>query len=163
LRPDYLIVMVPPPLISTKEAQCPLGLVPRVVLLGTAVGLVTVFATAFWLDPYEPDGRPRQTDTHVQLGLPPCSFRILTGVPCPACGLTTSFSLLVHGNVTGSFRANAAGAVLAAFCLLVIPWATACGFLGRKLWVRSIERTLLGAGIFLLVALLARWVLVLSL
>ena len=33
--------------------------------------------------------------THQQLGLPPCNFVTLTGYPCPACGMTTSFALLV--------------------------------------------------------------------
>src|SRR5215475_1723858 len=28
--------------------------------------------------------------THRQLGLPPCAFLHFTGIPCPACGLTTS-------------------------------------------------------------------------
>lgn len=37
--------------------------------------------------------------THEQLGFPACGFLTLTGWPCPSCGLTTSFTHLVHGNV----------------------------------------------------------------
>ena len=34
--------------------------------------------------------------THTQLGLGSCSFLSATGVPCPMCGATTSFSLMAH-------------------------------------------------------------------
>ena len=47
--------------------------------------------------------------THTQLGMPPCNFVVMTGKPCPACGMTTSFALLVRGDVGASLRANWAG------------------------------------------------------
>ena len=30
--------------------------------------------------------------THTQLGLPPCGFLVMTGLPCPGCGMTTAFA-----------------------------------------------------------------------
>ncbi|MGE5194909.1 MAG: DUF2752 domain-containing protein, partial [Deltaproteobacteria bacterium] len=55
-------------------------------------------------------------------GLPPCTFRSLFSIPCPSCGMTTSFSNLMHGNLIRAFRANAGGVVLALVCAVQIPW-----------------------------------------
>src|SRR5215468_5671689 len=85
----------------------------RLVLLTIAGLLATVFGIAFWLNPYGPDGTPRTMATHTQLGMPPCNFVVLTGKPCPACGMTTSFALLVRGDVTAALEANWVGVVIA--------------------------------------------------
>ena len=50
--------------------------------------------------------------THEQLGLPACSFMMHWGIPCPTCGLTTSFSAAAHGRVTEAFTAHPFGVVL---------------------------------------------------
>src|SRR4051812_44857622 len=84
----------------------------RGVLLTIGLGLVTVFGVAFWLNPYQEDGTPRTQATHRQLGMPPCNFLVLTGKPCPSCGMTTSFALLVRGDVGASLRANWAGTLI---------------------------------------------------
>ncbi len=61
--------------------------------------------------------------THEQLGLPACTFLKLTGIPCPSCGLTTSFAHAAHWHWLESFVAQPFGFV--AFCLtaLSIPLA----------------------------------------
>src|SRR5205085_6174191 len=71
----------------------------RAGLVVIAAGLTALFAVALWLDPYGPGGVPLAMGTHRQLGLPPCNFQRLTGLPCPSCGMTTSFALLVRGDV----------------------------------------------------------------
>src|SRR5438309_464388 len=104
-----------PPTASNAEQDELLEVVPvmrawvRGTLLGLALALVSVFAVAWWLTPYKDDGSPRSLATHQQLGLPPCTFYYTTGLPCPSCGMTTSFSLLMHGDVKNSLRANAVG------------------------------------------------------
>lgn len=47
--------------------------------------------------------------THTQLGLPPCPSVILFDRPCPGCGLTTSWTATVHGDLNRAFEANAFG------------------------------------------------------
>ncbi len=36
----------------------------------------------------------------------------VTGIPCPSCGLTTSFAYLVHGSVARAFEAQPFGVIL---------------------------------------------------
>lgn len=42
-----------------------------------------------------------------------CSFRALTGIACPGCGLTRVADRLTHLNVLGALRANPLGTVAA--------------------------------------------------
>ena len=61
-----------------------------------------------------------------------CPLRALTGVPCPLCGMTTSVTSLVHGDVSAAISANPIGllAVATAVWLLIdrrresvsVPW-----------------------------------------
>lgn len=111
------------------------GLIVRLVLLTVAAGLAAVFAVAFWLNPYEPDGRPRTVGTHTQIGMLPCNFLVMTSKPCPACGMTTSFSLLVRGDVAASLRANWAGTMIALLWAVTLVWAVASAARGRLLFI----------------------------
>jgi hypothetical protein len=56
--------------------------------------------------------------THEQMGLPPCLFFKLTGIPCPNCGLTTSFAHAARLHVYQAFTTQPFG--LMAFCLTVV-------------------------------------------
>jgi hypothetical protein len=166
LSPPGEIAIVPPstPITPFKRARevDSLAWWVRGLLVCVVLGLTAVFAVAFWLNPYEPDGAPRRMATHQQLGLPPCSFVLVTGVPCPACGMTTSFSLLAHADLPGSLQANWVGTLLAGFCLLVIPWAAASVVRGRVLFIRSLEKAIIGVLVTLLVLMFLRWGLVVA-
>jgi hypothetical protein len=141
----------------------PLNRWVRAVLVVLACALVAVFATAWRIYPYDEDGSAQRMSTHQQLGLPPCTFAKMTGVPCPSCGMTTSFSLLVRGDVVNSAKANWVGTMLAAFCLLAVPWAVVSVVTGRAVFIRSLERALVFVVIILLVLMFARWAVVLAL
>jgi hypothetical protein len=134
----------------------------RVALVVVAAGLALLFAVAVWIDPYGSDGRPSAMGTHQQLGLPPCNFLRLTGLPCPSCGMTTSFALLVRGDVAASLRANAVGTLLALFFAGLIPWSLASAARGRWLWVRMLEPWVLRTVIVFTVLALLRWGIVLG-
>src|SRR5581483_2789888 len=81
---------------------------------GVLIGVATaVLAVAHSLHPSE-----RGFGTHEQLGLPPCIFLQLTGIPCPSCGLTTSFAHAAHLHWLASFTTQPFGFV--AFCLTAL-------------------------------------------
>jgi hypothetical protein len=46
-----------------------------------------------------------------------CPFRLLTGLPCPGCGLTRSWVYLMHGRWSEAISANPFGSVLLAATL----------------------------------------------
>ncbi len=169
LHPPCPVAIVPASLPTVRDEREPLDVIPvlnrwvRGALAVIALGLVAVFAVAAWLNPYEPDGTPRRLETHLQLGLPPCTFRMLTGLPCPSCGMTTSFALLAHGDPANSLRANSVGTLLALYGLFLVPWAAACVVAGRVFLVRSLERLALWTVAVFLALMFARWLAVLCL
>ena len=79
----------------------------RAAWLGLALGTLGVLAVARVLHP-----DPRGFGTHTQLGLPPCAFHALTGLPCPTCGLTTSFAYMARWQITPAFGAHPVGVPL---------------------------------------------------
>lgn len=50
--------------------------------------------------------------THQELGLPPCPSVLFFDRPCPGCGLTTSWTALLHGDWRMAFHAHALGPIL---------------------------------------------------
>jgi hypothetical protein len=79
---------------------------------GIGLGCAAALVIAILLPP-----DPRGLGTHEQLGMPPCSFVLTSGLPCPTCGMTTAFSNMVRGHVLQAVHAQPAGAVL---CLAAV-------------------------------------------
>lgn len=86
--------------------------------------------------------------THQQLGLPPCPSAMLFDRPCPGCGLTTSWTALLHGNLAMALHAHPLGPLLyAAFTF--VTGLSLVGFV-RGWRFRSEARWFQGAALGLL-------------
>jgi hypothetical protein len=167
--------MVPPPQHATDLRTEPLATRPqpsdraatatwvRVTLLAVACGWTIVFGIAAWLNPYHEDGSARKMETHRQLRLPACTFKEVTGLPCPSCGMTTSFALLIHGDPVNSLQANWVGTLLAAFGLVLVPWSVVSAVRRRPLFVVAIDEALIRVMFVFLVLMMVRWGIVLAL
>ena len=91
--------------VSTTERMSGVG---RCMALVIALVTFGVLGLAAWLPP-APDG----VGTHVRLNLPPCNWVTLSRVPCPTCGMTTSFAHVADGNLWEGFMCQPFGFVLA--------------------------------------------------
>lgn len=93
--------------------------------------------------------------THEQLGLPPCSWMVDWGLPCPGCGVTTSVSLFAHGRPVDAFVNQPFGFALALGAVL-LPLATAVAHLRGQDLRATLKRlpwvwlVVAGAGLFAL-------------
>lgn len=69
---------------------------------------VVITGIGLFLLKADPDGH----GTHRQLGMPPCPSVLMFSRPCPGCGLTTSWTSLLHGDLAASFQAHPFGPFL---------------------------------------------------
>lgn len=85
-----------------------------------------VLGVARYLPPDE-----RGFGTHQQLGMPPCSFVLTTGLPCPTCGMTTAFSMIMHGRPWAGVMAQPAGALLCVAAVGLLGFSVYAAVTGR--------------------------------
>lgn len=93
------------------------------------------------------------------LQLPPCPFRVLTGIPCPLCGMTSGTAWLLRGDWSAAWRSNPLSypflaVVLAAGCYAV-AFRLLAGRMVRAAFSPSSKRALWTAA---LVLALLSWV-----
>ena len=117
-----------------------------------AVGLTATLITARVLQP-----SPNGIGTHQQLGLPPCTSIVLWDVPCPACGMTTSWSYMVRGQVFEAFHANAGGALLSIIALACIPATCYFSFAGHASKRERFSLYLAAALLIAITVAIAQW------
>lgn len=65
-----------------------------------------------------------------------CPFARMTGLPCPACGLTRSWVALAHGDLAASFTVNAFGPLFLMATIIVTVGAIAELVTGRPILAR---------------------------
>lgn len=69
---------------------------------------------------------PEQHSSNLRLGAlyvpSTCSFRNLTGIPCPGCGLTRSMVAVAHGDLDAGFYYNRLGPLVLAYILLQLMY-----------------------------------------
>jgi hypothetical protein len=141
----------PPPGISLRCFQ-------RVVLALAGAGLFALLVIAARLTP-----SPQGMGTHRQLGLPPCTMVKWFGIRCPSCGMTTSWSHLMHGHVRAAFRTNSGGALLAICSMLTAPWLMVSGIAGRWFVAPPHEGVTLAIGLTIVVVTVVDWTVRISL
>lgn len=152
-----------PAMQTQRTLPPPAGKWVRISLLAIGTMLVGVFGLAVYLNPYNADGSPRTIATHQKLGLPPCNFVVMAGKPCPSCGMTTSFALLVRGDVGASLSANWVGTTLAVVWAGLLVWSFACA-IGNRFFLIPPGRGELILTLFVggfLVLMIGRWIVVL--
>ena len=148
----------PPPARVAGRARAPrLRWLERVLAMLAGSVLVVLLGTAAWLAP-----SARGMGTHQQLGLPPCTSVQWFGIRCPSCGMTTSWSHLVRGNVLSAFRVNAGGALLGAAAVLCGPWLLVSAIRGQWLVAPPHEGVTLAIGLGIVAVTVIDWVLRIS-
>jgi hypothetical protein len=63
---------------------------------------------------------PSLVNTHTQLLLPPCYFLKLAHIPCPTCGMTTSFAYLAHGKIALATLAHPLGILIYMYLAILV-------------------------------------------
>jgi hypothetical protein len=97
------------PVIYTRQFGAPrLSIWWRLTAFVIAGGCLTVMIIAARLAP-----SPTGYGTHQEMHFEGCQFLARTGLPCPSCGMTTSFTWFAHGNLLASFYVQPMGMVLA--------------------------------------------------
>ena len=97
----------------------------RVAAVIIAIAAGGILGVGYYLHPSE-----QGHGTHTQLGLAPCTWMTRFNLPCATCGMTTSVSYAVHGQLLTSLRTQPAGtlfAVATAAALILSTWVAWTG------------------------------------
>lgn len=139
-----------PPVVYARPVAKPMGARIAAALVLAGCGAILTVAARLTPD-------PRGYGTAEQLHTGPCGMLVLTGLPCPTCGMTTAFAHAVRGQWLRALWAQPAGFVLALGTLvlgLICVWTLVRGRWPRvTFWVVTPYRLFWT----LLVLLLGSW------
>jgi hypothetical protein len=114
--------------LSTGKKSAALSRRSRFLTALVGAGLLGTLVLAGLLRP-----DPRGSGTHQQLGLPPCTLTVVAGIPCPACGMTTSWALVTKGRPLDALATHVTGTLLAVVALVAGMGATIVAVRGKRL------------------------------
>lgn len=101
---------------DAAQAFCRYTRYDQAAYLAVMSAAATVLVIASRLNP-----SPKGFGTHQQLGLPPCPFLSITGLPCPGCGLTTSFAHMARFHFGAALLTQPFGVYAFFLTVLLIP------------------------------------------
>lgn len=107
------------------------GIGVRLSALAVALGCLLVLVIASQLTP---SSAGYGSHTGYPLRLQSCAFMERTGLPCPSCGMTTSFCWFVRGNVAASVYVQPMGALLAAMACCCVWGGLYVAATGRAIY-----------------------------
>ena len=134
--------------LTVVRGQSPFQIPRAAVLAGALLAILGVSAASL---------------SGIESGPVACPFRVVTGLPCPTCGLTRTTHWLMRGDILRALATNPFDTI---FLLLVVPafagmWvANRMGGFAVRISTTRTERRALVAGVSVL--LLANWVYVLA-
>jgi hypothetical protein len=118
-----------PRLYPAPRARAAASVATRLLALALAIGCLALLVVAARLQP-----SPTGVGSHLALGLQRCQLLERSGIPCPSCGMTTSFTWFARGNLAASFYVQPMGMLIALSAACCV-WAGAyIAFTGRPVY-----------------------------
>ena len=110
-------------------------------IIGALITLMIPFFLMFFND-----------DNHLETDLSFCPLKMLTGFPCPGCGITKSLVYFYEGNLQKSVYYHILGPLLIAFCVFVIVVLTTELITKKEYFNKLLFNKKLGYGLGILLA-----------
>ncbi len=130
-----------------------MGLMQRIFNTSLFLGGGFILLLSYFLTP-----DPRGFGTHQQLFLPPCPFRWLTHLPCPSCGLTTSFAYFAKGDWIAAWKTHPLGPILFIFLVLFELFVLKSLLQGSSLRENLKKIFTLPLAVYLIIGVIMQWI-----